>query len=61
VFCVASLVKPMTVMMSPSFLSAVLRGPHKPPLTAEQAIAQFPEFGDLLPYGLSDKSTRNLA
>ncbi|WP_333776350.1 NAD(P)/FAD-dependent oxidoreductase [Streptomyces sp. IBSBF 3136] len=61
VFGVASLVKPMTAMMSPAFLLAVLRGPRKPALTAEQAIAQFPEFGDLLPYGASDRPTRNPA
>jgi hypothetical protein len=61
VFSVASLVKPMTAMMSPAFLLAVLRGPRKPALTSEQAIAQFPEFGDLLPYGASDRPTRNTA
>ncbi|MGW4088056.1 NAD(P)/FAD-dependent oxidoreductase [Streptomyces sp. NPDC004822] len=61
VFSVASLVKPMTAMMSPAFLLAVLRGPRKPALTSEEAIAQFPEFGDLLPYGASDRPTRNTA
>ncbi|MFF0304510.1 FAD-dependent monooxygenase [Streptomyces sp. NPDC004562] len=61
VFSVASLVKPMTAMLSPAFLLAVLRGPRKPALTSEQAIAQFPEFGDLLPYGASDRPTRNTA
>jgi flavin-dependent dehydrogenase len=61
VFSVASLVKPMSAMMTPSFLLAVLRGPRKPALTAEQAIAQFPEFGDLLSDGSPDQSTRSTA
>ncbi|MFF8847823.1 FAD-dependent monooxygenase [Streptomyces sp. NPDC015127] len=61
VFGVASLVKPMTAMMSPSFLMAVMRGPRKPALTAEQAIAQFPEFADLLAYGEPDRSSRGTA
>ncbi|MFE7778342.1 NAD(P)/FAD-dependent oxidoreductase [Streptomyces sp. NPDC057445] len=61
VFGVASLVKPMSAMMSPSFLLSVLRGPRKPALLAEQAIAQFPEFDGLLPYGSPDQSTRSKA
>jgi len=48
VFSVASLCAPVTRMMSPSFLRHVIRGPRRPALTAEQAIAQFPEFGDLV-------------
>ena len=48
VFSVASLCAPQTRMLAPSFLWAVIRGTNKPPLTAEQAIAQFPEFGDML-------------
>ncbi|WP_158839869.1 NAD(P)/FAD-dependent oxidoreductase [Saccharothrix deserti] len=47
-FRVASLSAPASSLMSPSFLWHVLRGPRKPALTAEQAIAQFPEFGDLV-------------
>jgi len=48
VFNVAALSAPPTAMLRPSFLWAVMRGPRRPPLTSEQAIAQFPEFGDLL-------------
>lgn len=57
VFSVASLVKPATAMMTPSFMLAVMRGPRKPALTAEQAIAQFPEFGDLLSDESPDQSS----
>jgi 2-polyprenyl-6-methoxyphenol hydroxylase-like FAD-dependent oxidoreductase len=48
VFSVATLCAPASAMMRPSFLRAVIRGPRSPLLTSEQAIAQFPEFGDLL-------------
>ncbi|MGV9317035.1 NAD(P)/FAD-dependent oxidoreductase [Streptomyces sp. NPDC003691] len=58
VFGIASLVRPMSAMMTPAFLLAVLRGPRKPALTDEQAIAQFPEFGELLPYARSGRPTR---
>lgn len=48
VFNVASLCASPSAMMRPSFLWAVMRGPRRPPLSSEQAIAQFPEFGDLI-------------
>ena len=47
VFLVAALMARPRYLMRPSLLFAVLRGPRRPPLTAEQAIAQFPEFGRL--------------
>jgi 2-polyprenyl-6-methoxyphenol hydroxylase-like FAD-dependent oxidoreductase len=56
VFSVASLCAPMSRMASPSFLLAVMRGPKTPALTAEEAIAQFPEFGDLVKLGTSSGS-----
>ncbi|MFK4106875.1 NAD(P)/FAD-dependent oxidoreductase [Streptomyces sp. NPDC019531] len=37
-----------TEMMRPSLMAALLRGPRRPQLTADEAIAQFPEFGSLL-------------
>lgn len=48
VFSVASLCAPMSRMASPGFLWQVLRGPKSPALTGDQAIAQFPEFGELV-------------
>jgi 2-polyprenyl-6-methoxyphenol hydroxylase-like FAD-dependent oxidoreductase len=47
-FNVAALALPVTKIFAPANLWAILRGPRLPALTAEQAIAQFPEFGDLL-------------
>ncbi|MEU5942260.1 FAD-dependent monooxygenase [Micromonospora sp. NPDC047548] len=61
VFSVASLCAPMTRMMTPAFLWAVLRGPRTPALTAEQAIAQFPEFGDLVKVDAAPRSTASPA
>ncbi|MET8944928.1 FAD-dependent monooxygenase [Streptomyces sp. NPDC004542] len=47
VYEVSTLRGPQSRLMSPALLAAVLRGPGKPPLTREQAIAQFPQIGDL--------------
>lgn len=45
---VATLSSPPSKMMTLPMIMSVLRGPQRPPLTAEEAIAQFPEFGDRL-------------
>ncbi|MFI9024309.1 NAD(P)/FAD-dependent oxidoreductase [Streptomyces sp. NPDC053560] len=47
-FNVAALQAPPSSMMTLSALLTVARGPRRAPLTREQAIAQYPEFGDLL-------------
>ncbi|MGW1507340.1 FAD-dependent monooxygenase [Streptomyces mirabilis] len=48
VYEVSTLRSPQSRMMSLPLLLAVLRGPGRPPLTAEQAKAQFPQIGELL-------------
>lgn len=48
VFNVAALAAPVSRIFALPNLLAILRGPRLPELTGEQAIAQFPEFGDLL-------------
>jgi flavin-dependent dehydrogenase len=58
VFSVASLCAPLSRMASPSFLWAVLRGPRTPALSSEEAIAQFPEFGDLVKVTAPSQSAR---
>ncbi|MGI5472210.1 hypothetical protein [Streptomyces sp. CA-132043] len=47
-FNVAALQAPPSSMMTLPALLTVARGPRRAPLTREQAIAQYPEFGDLL-------------
>ncbi|GGL55409.1 FAD-dependent oxidoreductase [Planomonospora parontospora] len=50
-YAVTALSAPPEQMMTPGLMWAVMRGPRNVPLTAEQAIAQYPEFGDLLTAG----------
>ncbi|MFD6115572.1 FAD-dependent oxidoreductase [Streptomyces yangpuensis] len=50
-FRIGSLSARPSSMLSPAFIWAALRGPRRRLLTAEEAIAQFPEFGDLLTRG----------
>ena len=50
-YAVTALSAPPAEMMTPALMWAVMRGPRNAPLTAEQAIAQYPEFGDLLSAG----------
>ncbi|MFF6996473.1 NAD(P)/FAD-dependent oxidoreductase [Streptomyces sp. NPDC008313] len=47
VYEVSSLRSPQSRMMALPVLAAVLRGPGRPPLTSEQALAQFPQIGEL--------------
>ncbi|MEW1865506.1 FAD-dependent monooxygenase [Streptomyces sp. NPDC088194] len=47
-FTVGTFCAPPSRMFSRAFMWPVIRGPRRPPLTAQQAIEQFPEFGDLL-------------
>ncbi|WP_399895694.1 FAD-dependent monooxygenase [Streptomyces sp. BBFR51] len=47
-FSVGTFIAPPTRMASLGYLWRVLRGPRRPALTAEQAIAQFPGFGSLI-------------
>ncbi|MFF3216095.1 NAD(P)/FAD-dependent oxidoreductase [Streptomyces sp. NPDC002886] len=47
-FTVGTFVAPVSRMFSFAYLWPVLRGPRKAALTADQAIAQFPGFGNLL-------------
>ncbi|MET8681527.1 FAD-dependent oxidoreductase [Streptomyces sp. NPDC004647] len=47
-FNVAALEAPPSSMMTLPALLTVARGPRRAPLTREQAMAQYPEFGDLL-------------
>lgn len=47
-FRMTDLTAPPTEMMRPSMMGALIRGPRAPQLTADAAIAQFPEFGPLL-------------
>ncbi|WP_447002577.1 FAD-dependent oxidoreductase [Saccharothrix isguenensis] len=47
-FGVYTLTVPQEEMITPRVRDLVLRGPSAPPLTAEAALANFPEFGDLL-------------
>ncbi len=61
VFNVASLCAPVSTMMSPSFLWTVMRGTRRPQLSAEEAIAQFPEFGDLVTSASANGSAREQA
>ncbi|MEU5599316.1 FAD-dependent oxidoreductase [Streptomyces sp. NPDC020298] len=48
VFNAAALSGSPLAIFAPANLLAILRGPRLPQLTAAQAIAQFPEFGDIL-------------
>jgi 2-polyprenyl-6-methoxyphenol hydroxylase-like FAD-dependent oxidoreductase len=48
VFNAAALSGSPLAIFSPANLLAIIRGPRLPELTAAQAIAQFPEFGDIL-------------
>ncbi|MET7702256.1 FAD-dependent monooxygenase [Streptomyces sp. NPDC005485] len=48
VFNAAALSGSPLAIFAPANLLALLRGPRLPQLTAAQAIAQFPEFGDIL-------------
>lgn len=41
-------------IFAPANLLAILRGPRLPQLTAKQAMAQFPEFGDVLAHAHKD-------
>ncbi|MFF1487785.1 FAD-dependent oxidoreductase [Streptomyces sp. NPDC058319] len=47
-FGVFTLMSPASGMVTPEIQELVLRGPSRPQLTAEEAIAQFPELGGLL-------------
>ena len=47
-FKVAALEAPPSSMMTLSALLSVFRGPRERPLTRQEALAQYPEFGDLL-------------
>ncbi|RSM80767.1 pyridine nucleotide-disulfide oxidoreductase [Amycolatopsis sp. WAC 01375] len=47
-FGVYTLITPQAEMMTPRLLELIERGPTAAPLTAEAAVANFPEFGDLL-------------
>ena len=47
-FRVAAQMAPPTSMMTPRVLWSVLRGPRRPLLTAPEAIAQFPQLGELV-------------
>ncbi|MER6382137.1 FAD-dependent monooxygenase [Streptomyces sp. NPDC001250] len=48
VFNAAALSGSPLAIFAPANLLAILRGPRLPQLTADQAMAQFPEFGDVL-------------
>jgi len=45
---VATLLARPPEMMTPGLMLSVLRGPRRPPLTADEAIAQFPAVEALL-------------
>ncbi|MBV1855136.1 NAD(P)/FAD-dependent oxidoreductase [Catellatospora tritici] len=46
---ISALVAPLSTMMSPSMMFAVMRGPQRPPLTAAEAIGQFPQLASVRP------------
>ncbi|MEU3573331.1 FAD-dependent monooxygenase [Kitasatospora sp. NPDC036755] len=46
---ISTLVAPMTAMMAPSVMFAVMRGPQRPPLTDAQALGQFPQLAPVRP------------
>ncbi|WP_326825042.1 NAD(P)/FAD-dependent oxidoreductase [Streptosporangium sp. NBC_01756] len=47
-YAVTALSAQPSEMMAPPIMWAVMRGPRRPPLSAEEALAQYPELGDLL-------------
>jgi 2-polyprenyl-6-methoxyphenol hydroxylase-like FAD-dependent oxidoreductase len=46
---VTALIAPMSTLMSPALMLAVLRGPRRPPLSAAEAIGQFPQLASVMP------------
>ncbi|MGP4013054.1 FAD-dependent oxidoreductase [Streptomyces sp. 4N124] len=60
-FKVAALQAPPASMMTLPALLTVFRGPREQPLTREEAIAQYPEFGDLLAPSAAGGSTAQAA
>jgi 2-polyprenyl-6-methoxyphenol hydroxylase-like FAD-dependent oxidoreductase len=60
-FKVAALEAPPHSMMTLPALLTVFRGPREKPLTRQEAIAQYPEFGDLLTPAASGDETAQAA